>query len=321
MDSSVPPISYPNIVVSKIVDRQTAKPRQYLNYTIFFNNTGNGTADAVSITDVLPANVTFISASIPPTNISGQVLDWYFTGIAPGTYFITLMVQVDLGTPLSTILVNLATCDYLPNGIMTQGWANTTVSWTPMPYAIYGYVRDSFGSPLAGVTVTVLNTATNLSAIGTTNGLGQYSVDLYPTFYMNGDFIELTTSNPAGGYNFTFLNTSLPGKQVDITVPTPDTTAPTHSNESPPNGGTASNSTPVMSIDVTDLQSGVNVSTIRFYIQGFSVMYDLQTIGNGYKVSYWHEAGFASGTVVSCRIVARDYAGNLLDYVWQFTVP
>jgi hypothetical protein len=38
-------------------------------------------------------------------------------------------------------------------------------------------------------------------------------------------------------------------------------------------------------------------------------------------VSYWHEGGFAHGATVSCRIVARDYAGNLLDYTWTFTVP
>jgi len=102
---------------------------------------------------------------------------------------------------------------------------------------------------------------------------------------------------------------------------TPDTTAPIHANESPPNNGTSGNSTPVISVDVTDLQSGVNASTIRLYVQGFSVMYSLEAIGGGFKVSYWHEAGFTSGTVVSCRIVARDYAGNLLDWTWSFTVP
>jgi hypothetical protein len=81
------------------------------------------------------------------------------------------------------------------------------------------------------------------------------------------------------------------------------------------------NNTPVISVDVTDLQTGVDASTIRLYIQGFSVMYELETINDGYRVSYWHEFGFASGTVVSCRIVARDFAGNLLDYTWSFTVP
>ena len=76
-----------------------------------------------------------------------------------------------------------------------------------------------------------------------------------------------------------------------------------------------------MSVEVTDMQSGVNASTIRLYIQGFNIMVTLQAIDDGYRVSYWHEAGFTSGTVVSCRIVARDYAGNLLDYIWSFTVP
>gem|GEM_PF-1912562 len=100
-----------------------------------------------------------------------------------------------------------------------------------------------------------------------------------------------------------------------------DTTAPSHGNESPPNGGTSANSTPVISVDVTDLQSGVNASTIRLYVQGYSVLYDIQAVSDGYEVAYWHEAGFTSGTVVTCRIVAQDYAGNLLDWTWNFTVP
>ena len=182
-------------------------------------------------------------------------------------------------------------------------------------------MRNSYGDPLEGATVIVTNTATNLSVTDVVDSLGRYSVDLYTTVWMNGDLIELTTSNPSGGYNFTFVDTMLFGKQVDITVVTSDITVPTHINESPPDGWLSGNSTPVISVDVTDMQSGVNASTIRLYIQGFSVMYDIQAIGNGYHVSYWHEAGFTPGTLVTCRIVARDYAGNLMDWTWSFTVP
>ncbi len=191
------------------------------------------------------------------------------------------------------------------------------------PYPIYGYVRDYLGNAMADVNVTVTDSDTGESLMTVTNILGQYSVDLssLPSGYSDGDFIELTTSNPSGGYNSTYVDIGLGGEQVDIIFNASDTTAPAHANESPPNNGTSGNSTPVISVDVTDLQSGVNASTIRLYIQGFSVMYDLQAIGGGYRVSYWHEAGFTSGTVVSCRIVARDYAGNLLDWTWSFTVP
>ncbi len=99
-----------------------------------------------------------------------------------------------------------------------------------------------------------------------------------------------------------------------------DTIPPQHSNEYPPPDGASTNTTPVISIHITDM-FGVEVSTIRLYVSAFSVFYDLDPITDGYNVSYYHEAGFAPGTTVVCQIVAEDIYGNVLDYTWEFTVP
>jgi len=66
--------------------------------------------------------------------------------------------------------------------------------------------------------------------------------------------------------------------------------------------------------------SGVNSSTIKLYVNGFSVAYDLVEIAHGYNVSYTHEAGFSEGDIVTCRIVADDIYGNTMDFTWNFTV-
>lgn len=313
----------PHVVVSKITSTVSVMPRQFVNYTIFFNNTGTAWADWLWLNDTLPAGVTFVQASISPAYINGQDIRWMFENVPMGNHSLTVMVQVNIGVPKSTVLSNLAVCEYSPNGATTMDWANSTVSWMLPPYVIYGYVRDNFGLPLVGTTVNILNNDTGESIIVLTNALGQYSADMENLLsgYINGDALILTTSNPSGGYNATVINTLLFGEQVDITVTVTDITAPTHSGETPMNGGTSANATPVISVDVTDLQTGVNVTTIRLYVMGFNVLCDIEAIDNGYRISYWHEAGFTSGTVVSCRIVARDYAGNLLDYTWSFTVP
>jgi len=100
---------------------------------------------------------------------------------------------------------------------------------------------------------------------------------------------------------------------------TGDTTPPEHSCEHPSINGYTSDLTPVISVHVTDGNS-VNASTIRLYVNGFSIAYVLNPIPSGYNVSYWHESGFLEGTLVICRIVATDNCGNTLDYSWSFLV-
>ena len=97
----------------------------------------------------------------------------------------------------------------------------------------------------------------------------------------------------------------------------PDTTPPAHSRESPPIDGRSGNLTPVISVRVTD-PSGVSIPTIRLYVNGFPVYYDLVPVASGYNVTYWHEGGFGNNAFVTCRIVAEDALGNLLDFSWHF---
>ncbi len=100
---------------------------------------------------------------------------------------------------------------------------------------------------------------------------------------------------------------------------TGDSMPPEHFNESPPIDGFTTTLDPVISVHVTDL-IGVDPGTIRLYVQGFRVDCAMAPIPGGYNVSYWHESGFSPGDTVTCRIVARDIYGNLLDFTWEFTI-
>jgi hypothetical protein len=97
----------------------------------------------------------------------------------------------------------------------------------------------------------------------------------------------------------------------------PDISPPTHFNETPlPDSYKDAPGTNI-SVHVTD-SSGVNTSTIQLWVNGSVVSHTLSPITDGYNVS-WVSGGFGPG-VVSCRIVAEDNLGNVLDYTWNFTV-
>jgi hypothetical protein len=97
----------------------------------------------------------------------------------------------------------------------------------------------------------------------------------------------------------------------------PETTPPIHTNETPlPDSFKDAPGTNI-SVHVTD-PSGVNASTIQLWVNGSLVSHILSPIIDGYNVS-WVSGGFGPG-VVTCRIVADDNLGNVLDYTWNFTV-
>ncbi len=145
---------------------------------------------------------------------------------------------------------------------------------------------------------------------------GNYWSDYAGTDMFNGPGQDISGSDGIGDtpYVFDFAQDNYPLWPYG----TNDTTPPEHLNEYPPINGISFNLTPVISVDVVDI-SGVNASTIRLYVSGFMIFYDLNAITDGYTVSYWHEGGFTEGQNVSCRIVAEDDLGNKLDFTWYFT--
>ncbi|HEU5089021.1 MAG TPA: DUF11 domain-containing protein, partial [Roseiflexaceae bacterium] len=64
-------------------------------YTLRYSNTGSAPASAVQLVGTLPAGLTFVSASPPPSSVSGQTLTWTMGTVAAGASgSIALDVQV-----------------------------------------------------------------------------------------------------------------------------------------------------------------------------------------------------------------------------------
>jgi hypothetical protein len=135
---------------------------------------------------------------------------------------------------------------------------------------------------------------------------------------------------PGGTANGTIEITDLTGTSVNDPSPTPasDTSVltttveaipPAHSNEFPPIDGYTNDTTPEVSVHVTDA-SGINPATVELHIEGISQVPALTPIVDGFNVSYLVVAPFPEGEVVTCRIIADDIYGNHLDFTWNFTV-
>jgi uncharacterized repeat protein (TIGR01451 family) len=91
----------PALTLSKSVDRATAAPGDLLVYTLTYQNTGSGSATGVTITDAVPANTTFVSATGGGVLSAGSVT-WAVGSLAgSGSGSVTLTVQVNSSLPCS----------------------------------------------------------------------------------------------------------------------------------------------------------------------------------------------------------------------------
>ncbi len=121
----------PNIQVEKSVDKVFALPGETLQYTIYFNNTGLGTAETVWINDSLPAEVTYLNdSSATELGIKTGDYNWTFTNIAPGDH--SFVINVSLGSAtVGTSIDNIVFLDYTATGSIempgSQAWAKIIV--------------------------------------------------------------------------------------------------------------------------------------------------------------------------------------------------
>jgi len=94
-----------SVAIDKKVDKAAAAHGDTLTYTVSVQNTGSVVATNVAANDVLPAGVTFVSASGGGT-LTGSTVNWTISSLAVGaTSTFTVVVTVDGGTA-SAVLVN-----------------------------------------------------------------------------------------------------------------------------------------------------------------------------------------------------------------------
>ena len=87
-------IAYDLALVKVLPGGQSFKLDSNITFNILVKNQGNVPSGRITVQDVIPAGLTFVSASNAPLN-AGQVVTWDLAGLAPGeTATITLVVKV-----------------------------------------------------------------------------------------------------------------------------------------------------------------------------------------------------------------------------------
>ena len=82
-----------------------------VTYMLHYRNTGNGTAFNTVLTDILPPETNFITASLPYSHVGGA-LTWHLGNLVPGAGG-SVIVEAGVQSPLAdgTVLVNTASLD------------------------------------------------------------------------------------------------------------------------------------------------------------------------------------------------------------------
>ncbi|MBN8589939.1 MAG: DUF11 domain-containing protein [Rhodothermia bacterium] len=91
--SSVVPTA--DLELTKTSSSPVVRPGDPLTYTLTLVNKGPGTANGVVVRDVVPAGLTFVSATTATGSYSNATGLWTVGNIAPGTYTLTLNVTVN----------------------------------------------------------------------------------------------------------------------------------------------------------------------------------------------------------------------------------
>jgi uncharacterized repeat protein (TIGR01451 family) len=171
----------PDLTITKDDGLTTVTPGQTVTYTLTIKNVGEQTATGVVLTDTLPANTTFVSASNGGTLTAGVVL-WSVGSVTVGPSVTrTVVVQVNNPVPAGvTTIINTATVadDGTHGTDPTPG--NNTASDTDTVNAVPDLTitkDDGLTSVVPGQTVTYTLTISN---VGNKNATGVVATDTLP---------------------------------------------------------------------------------------------------------------------------------------------
>ncbi|MCK4266354.1 MAG: DUF11 domain-containing protein, partial [Thermoplasmata archaeon] len=121
-------VGLPIINIEKVANVNVANPGDTIVYTIYYNNTGLVDALFVTITDILPFWVTYLSdtSGVIPSVFGSDTYIWELGTVlanSQNSFTITVNISTDDALPDNELLVNYATCTYyIQNGL---SWETT----------------------------------------------------------------------------------------------------------------------------------------------------------------------------------------------------
>src|SRR5207247_278360 len=253
--------SSPVLTISKTDAPDPVPAGNNITYTISFSNSGNANATGVVITDTVPANTSFVSATAGGTLAAG-VVTWNVGALAAGGSG-TVQLVVSINTPIAnnTTITNATYAIDCNETAPTSGAAITT---TVLSDPRFNLTKVDAPDPVgAGSNITYTIGYQN---VGTNNATGVVIADALPA---NTTFVSATAGGtPAGGvvaWNVGNVNAGTSGSvQLVVRVNSPlangtvitNTGWPIDSNESQPQTGPNATTTvtaaPVLTLSTTD---------------------------------------------------------------------
>lgn len=203
--------------VNKAIDTPAGIPGTTpVKYTITYTNTGNSAATPFTLTDAIPAGMTYIPGSarwsvIPSTtltdasaadNQSGITYDFGVTTAGTATFvianvaagesgFVTFQVSVNTGIP-PQVIPNTAKYTYTTGGSPTGPYNSNTVPFTVLQVAGVTLDGDTVANANAGDTITFDNLLTN-----TGTGTDTFDITLGSSNYPTGTTFQLFQADGA----------------------------------------------------------------------------------------------------------------------------
>ncbi len=182
--------SAPYMVLEKRASDDPVSPGDTLTYTLVATNTGNVNATGVVITDVIPTNTTFFTATgtfTPASPSAGDAITWTVGAMDPGdTVSRTLVVTVNSPLPNNTMLTNTAWVNS-DEGESDTATETTTVSSSPSLTLTKFADLDTVN---AGDTLAYTIVVTNLASANAV-ATGVVITDVVPD---NTEFVTTTIS-------------------------------------------------------------------------------------------------------------------------------
>ncbi|MDG6220262.1 MAG: hypothetical protein QCI38_02280, partial [Candidatus Thermoplasmatota archaeon] len=213
----------PQIIISKVANVTSASAGETVTYTIYYNNTGFGTASDVWVNDTLPAGVIYISdtsglAEGVGKDTSGNPLWFHFTSVAPGEYSFEIVVEMEF----NGVKVNVAEVEYTnATGVpmpSNSDNATVTVMGAPLaPYYVYGFAFDDLGAPVTDAWVNITNNNTGASYNVSVDANGFYMILFQNGEAFSGDEMYIVGGNATAiGINATVA--AAPGNWLNVTL-------------------------------------------------------------------------------------------------------
>jgi len=199
-----PVIDEPTFNITKTDNKTTVQAGETFSYTITVTNTSTVNATDVNVTDSLPTNTSFITASDSGTHSNG-VVTWSGLSIAAGaTKTLTLTIRVNDSTADNTVLTNYAFVEGIQATDTTTVQGGGTGTGTQLTLTL----NDSQDPVEPCETYNYIVRITNLSSTQAT--------DVDAVLSLDGDTDFLSASN-SGNHNngvVTWNNLTIPGNNT-----------------------------------------------------------------------------------------------------------